>query len=251
MNYIQTISRKKIYLLIAFVLFIIPLIVALVASIDRKDVTPPATPAVPQPTKYLAEPLTLLFVSPKDGTTGVGIYPRITATFSRPLSSQEIKNIQITSFPQLEGKISLSNDRKTVIFSNDLPLLQDQQYVFNTTYPSGNYKWEFATTSPQNVPDEEQARAQTHADRGFGLWVESVQKQYPWYNKLPLQTQSYFVYFDLERKVFITSLYPNKTSRVSIDQQVQSLKENIMKRLQGFGIATEKYSFDWNVQPSQ
>lgn len=92
------------------------------------------------------------------------------------------------------------------------------------------------------ISTEDQIKAQSEADLNFGKWAQDVNRNYPWYNQLPIQTEKYYVYFDLDLKKFIGRLYAN-------GQQAENLKTEVMRRLSELGIDTSKYEFQWEIVP--
>ncbi|HLL60985.1 MAG TPA: hypothetical protein VK338_04665 [Candidatus Nitrosocosmicus sp.] len=79
---------------------------------------------------------------------------------------------------------------------------------------------------------------QTQADLDFGKWDQNIQDNYIWYDFLPLQTDSYFVYFDLDKRTFYATIYKIADA--------PKIKEEIVSRLKGMGVNTEKYSIVWD-----
>lgn len=96
---------------------------------------------------------------------------------------------------------------------------------------------------------EEENKLQIKYDKEFGEWQENVLNNYPWYESLPLQTENYFVYFDLDKKIFIADLYPKESAPESVDTQVTFMKNEIQNRLEVLGIDTALYNFEWNIKP--
>ncbi len=93
-----------------------------------------------------------------------------------------------------------------------------------------------------NVPSqsfEKQMQYQSQSDHNFGQWQTDTYTTYPWYNKLPLQSDRYFVYFDLEKKKFIGSIYAESSERDTIINQV-------LTTLKSYGINTDNYQFEWH-----
>lgn len=104
--------------------------------------------------------------------------------------------------------------------------------------------------SPSPSPSlENELERQTQADINVANLQEEVFKKYPWYLKLPLQEPNYFVYFDASKNTFFASIYPQKSSSISIDDQVKSYQEEILKRLTQLGIDTSLYKIDWEIKP--
>lgn len=63
-----------------------------------------------------------------------------------------------------------------------------------------------------------------------------VSTQYPWFDHFPLREQKYFLSFDLDKKSFVAKLYPANRSNTP---EVESLKQEVLTRLQLFGIRVE------------
>ena len=96
---------------------------------------------------------------------------------------------------------------------------------------------------------EEQAREQAIADKNFRIWEAEVAEKYPWLNELPLQTDSYFFYFDIDKEAFIGTLYPNSTSTIPTQTQVDAMKIEIITELTQLGIPYSNYPLEWEVIP--
>ena len=106
------------------------------------------------------------------------------------------------------------------------------------------------TTLPIQIKStEEQIKEQAEADRNAGLKQEEINKNYPWLDKLPIQTNNYFVYFDTDSKFFIGKLYPKNSSTTSINTQVSNFKKEIIAKLNSLEIDTSKYTFNWKILP--
>lgn len=93
------------------------------------------------------------------------------------------------------------------------------------------------------IPLEKREEAQSQADKKYGdLWA-NIYKQYPWASKLPIQTDTYFVYLDPNSKHLIAKLYPKTSSTAEVD----SLKSSITKRLEGMGAVITEITIDWKI----
>jgi hypothetical protein len=77
----------------------------------------------------------------------------------------------------------------------------------------------------------------------------AIQKDYPWFNSLPLQESNYFVYFDVNKKSFVGLLYPKTSSSVSVDNQVAQMKTEAQAKLTQKSIPWQNYQFSWKVTP--
>lgn len=84
---------------------------------------------------------------------------------------------------------------------------------------------------------------QKNVDLEYSQWQVNVRKQNP-LKGLPLTSERYFVYFDINKDVFIGRLYPKKND--AVDQ----LKQEIVSKLKEInGASVEKYLFEWVVFP--
>lgn len=96
---------------------------------------------------------------------------------------------------------------------------------------------------------EDMYRKQDQGEKAFAESQANIQRNYPWFNKLPLQTSDYFVYFDVEKKVFVGLLYPSEGSEGQIANQVVTMKAEIRNSLTSLGIDVSKYQFEWSIKP--
>ncbi|MBI4226456.1 hypothetical protein HY612_05080 [Candidatus Roizmanbacteria bacterium] len=85
---------------------------------------------------------------------------------------------------------------------------------------------------------------QTKVDQEYAGWEQSISDNYPWRRKLPLTSENYYVYFDLDKKVFIGRLYPKA------GDNPDQLKADILKQLKEVKeIPVENYTFEWQINP--
>lgn len=193
--------------------------------------------------------LTIVSVSPINEARGIGLYPKITITFAETVTDAEYQFLILSSSPNIIGEKELSKDRKTFVFNPTKPLKTNQKYLLSLNHNNQQYSWSFSTVSMENVPLEDQIKTQAEADKNYGEWEKNVLKNYPWYNQLPLQADNYFVYFDLDKKIFIGKLYPKKSSNLSIETQVNTFKNEIITQLKTLGVDIAKFSFQWLTNP--
>lgn len=98
----------------------------------------------------------------------------------------------------------------------------------------------------QDVTMKENAaiQKQKNIDKVFADKERRIKAEYPWIYNLPLQSDKYFVYFDLQNKVFIGLLYP-KTGN-----NVEQLKTIVMQELKlAKKIPVENFKFEWTINP--
>lgn len=193
-------------------------------------------------------PLLLTAFSPQDKAMGVSTNSQISVTFSRPLSSQEADAVKLSSNPSVTFKKSVAANT-TLIFIPVSPLEPGQTYRMELSYTGGQKNWSFITISYSALTSEDKLKLQTKSDQEFGSLVDNVYKNYPWYDKLPLQTNDYFVFFNTDKREFQATLYPKNSSNTPLDKQAEELRAQILKSLDTLGIETKQYNFNWDIKP--
>lgn len=240
-------SKKTLIISFIFLLLIVPFIIFLV----RSQKTPSKSPFLSTPTlipliSLTVFPLRITRVIPDDKARNIGLYPSVEVVFSRPLLSSESSHITITANPEIIGEQTISPDKTAIKLNPQTPLSQNQLYTINVSYLATSFSWTFTTSPVESIDSADKARAQTQADRDFALRQEEVAKKYPWYDKFPIKTSNYFLYFDADRKVFIGKIY---TNAVTSDQQIIQYKNDIFKKMRAFEIKPDEYIIEWKIIP--
>ena len=91
-------------------------------------------------------------------------------------------------------------------------------------------------------PSQEKIAQQMNADEGYAEWELQKNAAYPWINRIPIQTEKYFVYFDLNQKIFIGYLYPTSGDSITT---LKTEAQRVLKEVKGIPI--ESYKFTWIV----
>lgn len=107
----------------------------------------------------------------------------------------------------------------------------------------------FPSTPYEQLPSEEKLKLQTEADINYSELQNKILNEFPWYNDLPLQESNYFVFFDLGNKTFKGKIYPQKSSAILVDDQVNAYKQEILGKLKQLNIDTTLYKVDWIIIP--
>lgn len=177
---------------------------------------------------------------PKKQTNDASPLSAISITFSRKLDSQEQKQTKIFSVPSSSGPQTWSPDGKTLLFKPDAPLIADQVYTITVVYPSKQYSWSFQTLSSEKLSIEDQMELQTQADKEFAEEEKKIFETFPWYSQLPILTDRYFLYFDIETKTFIGKLYLRGNQGLA-----ETYKQEALKTLQSLKIDIAPYEIKW------
>lgn len=216
-------TRRYLYFIIGGVtLFILIIIVSLLSSREELKVTS---------------------VSPINGATNISLFPTFSATFSRAVAPAEQKLLLFSASPEITGEQKWSADRKTLTLTPSRALQIGQKYVFQVAYREKLFSWSFTTSPLENLSYEDQIKLQAEADKNFGKEQEEVLRKYPWYLKLPLLTERYFVYFNLEKEAFVGKPYAKGDQSA-----VEPLKQEVISALEGLEIDIFPYQIIWEPQ---
>lgn len=181
---------------------------------------------------------------PSDGATEIALSPTISVTFSRPASPEEQKQIFFFTELLIKGASEWSGDRKTFTLKPEGPLKVEQKYQLELSYPGKKFSWSFTTKKSEQLTQDEQIQLQAEADRNFAQAQKEILENYPWFLKLPILTDQYFVYFDLEKKIFVAKLYIGGNKSL-----VEPLKKEVLAALESCDIDTSIYQISWVESP--
>lgn len=194
------------------------------------------------------EDLSIISTIPINSEANVGIYPTIKINFSRVLTSTEKRAVKVTINPSAKNTMNWRSDSSTLTIDFAEVLLPNQEYTLIISYLTAIYSLSFKTSPLEQITTDDQIKAQSEADRNFTGWERSLEK-YPWYDKFPLHTENYYVYFDLDKKSFSATLFPSASSTLPIDQQVETFKREVEGKIISFGISLAQYPILWEVTP--
>lgn len=108
-----------------------------------------------------------------------------------------------------------------------------------TPLPSISIIQNSPTGSTQPTLSQKQSD-QLQADYEFGQWQKNNNNNYPWLKNLPLQSNKFYVYFDLDQKKFIADIY--------VPNEQNNIKQEVLTQLKNLGIDMGKFEITWNVK---
>lgn len=212
------------------------------ARVDRRRFYPVS------PTRFILHN-SITKISPQPDSVNIGIYSPISAVFKKPVSNSEKNQAGISIIPTIKGKILWSSDNKEIKFIPDESFNPSSSYKVILSFSGMTQEWSFKTISSEKVSEKDALINQTKADTETAEALQKFYSDFPWWNKFPIQTNSYFVYFNPERRVFVGLLYPKKSSPSSTEQQVGNMKTQIITTIKGFGVIIENYRIEWKIMP--
>lgn len=125
-----------------------------------------------------------------------------------------------------------ANSPQDLVTQPDTPQTQQTENVQNQDY-------QIPANSPEMQKAIEEAK---QSAQEYDNWQANLRTDYPWLRKLPLATPKYFVYFDLDKGLFIGRLYPKR------GDNVEQMKVDIQRQLKDVKqIPVENYTFEWIV----
>ncbi|OGG00671.1 hypothetical protein A3D78_05010 [Candidatus Gottesmanbacteria bacterium RIFCSPHIGHO2_02_FULL_39_14] len=118
---------------------------------------------------------------------------------------------------------------KKAIIPTVLPI--PTTFMANVTSP--------VTFSSEQLKAIEQQRT---LDETVGTREIEIRSNYPWFMKLPLRGEKYFVYFETNSKIFTGLLYPEA------GDNTDQMKAEIRKKLKDeYGIPIDNFTFKWTT----
>lgn len=179
-------------------------------------------------------PQVVVFTTPNNGASNVGIYDTITLTFSIPLTPDQQRDVAIIADPPILADRQWQEDNKTLVLTPQTALTENQRYRLKIDAPIVKSSLSFTTTTAAQTTKQEITSS--------GLTEQEVARQYPWYKNLPLFTGKYFVTFDLEKKVFNAKLFISRPAQTNV------LKDLIKEHLREMGVDLTKYQIVWEIE---
>lgn len=190
------------------------------------------------------KPLTIKNVSPQNNSTSVSVVPEIYVVFSRQPNGSEINQITITASPDIKGSLKWNISKISLIPSALLD--SNKTYKLTVTYLDQKYSWGFKTKTQNQETQQDIIKIQGLGDQNFNNAYQQIYKDYPWYDKLPITTNQYFIYFDPNSKKFVAKIYIDSKSNISQDDQLSTAKQNIQDSLKKIaGSDVDKYGIEW------
>lgn len=242
------ITKKKLITLLLIVVFlaIVNQLIGFFIKTPQISISPTTLPTPTPAFAPLPKDLTnATIITTPDQTENISVLTAISATFPRSFKEQEKSSVLISLSPAVPGTITWSDNNTTISFSHEQALITDTQYTITLTYFTKHLTWSFKTISQDNLSQAEKDQIQLQADANFGQWQNSLYQNYPWYDLLPIQSNAYFVYFDINTKRFIATLYTSPS-----DSQIGELKKDILTQFQTLGIPSNKYTIVWKYDPN-
>lgn len=239
-------SNNKLLLLIGGTVLL--LFIILFFSLFRGITTAPKeTTYTVFPTNYptlsmsQTEDVTVTKVFPQNKATRISVMTGLEVTFSRTLTKEEQGTIQVGITPQIGITQQWDSEAKILTIIPSSPLQNNQPYTVRLASSLISTSWNFTTTDAPLQQDLQESQSQ--ADKNFADEQEALRNKYPWIDKLPLQTSTYFTYFDTDESKLIAKVYPTTNS----DAEISDIQKEVLTQLQNIGVAVETFPVQWTI----
>lgn len=153
---------------------------------------------------------------------------------------EKVTNLSKKQIALIAGGLSLI----VITLALIVPKARQQSVAPSPILPTQDYQ----TTSPTPLERENQSpelaaaiAEQQKVQNEYVDWKDNNHTDYPWINKMPLGTEKYYVYFDLEKKQFIARLYP------AAGEDVEQIKTTVVNLLTEKGVAPDSYPIEWVI----
>lgn len=237
----EVFKNKKIYYIAGVLLLaLIPFVLFLFQKVQKPQNNPNATNAL-TPSPASLSNLSIISITPRDNSTSPNYYQQVQVTFSRSVTGMEKSQIQIQISPPIHASQIWDNSNTLLTATPTTALSPSQKYTITVTYGNSDINTSFTTLSTDQA-----TQLQGQADKNFNQQLQNTAQQYPWFSQLPLQTDNYFVYFDLNKKQFIARIYngPSLTQT-----QLTATKNEIQSKLSSLGVNLNNFTVDWQLVP--
>lgn len=201
-----------------------------------------AKPQSPPP-----DPIAVTQTSPFNGEDKARLMGEITIRFSRALTIQEQKDIQIEVSPSLDFQRSFREGSYILILSPRSTLQPQQRYEVSIKMPQLTYNFSF-TTGPGDKTSQETIQNQNQINEASDEAAVALKDKYPWLEHLPLQTSEFYVDFETSDETFNAQIYLKEESTLTPDEQADALQGEIKQRLTDLGIDLKQYNIDWEIK---
>lgn len=203
--------KKKIIVIISVIIIILT---TLIASITQKKL-PAAKTQIDTP------------IASTDQTN-------LTTTFSQLLNKTQQNQVKIKTSPEFKTQINWTSDQKLQITPQE-KLRPNTDYTVNVLYKNNSLDSFNFTTSPYSAQElQQQMQLQTQEDLKSGQVIDNLHQQYPWYSKLPIETNEYRIIFDFDKNSFRIRL---------LTQSTEAIKQDALKQLKTIGVDLDQFNY--------
>lgn len=206
--------NKKTYFILAIVI-LVSLVVVIILRLF-----------LPQKTKE--QELMIISTIPNNNAIFVSTKAEIVFNLNRVLLQEEGLKLKVQPSPTIISEITYLENKIRILPKE--PLKHDQKYEIKLVFKDKEiYNLKFETTPFTDEQIKEEGDLQTQGDLDFTEAYKEFLKNYPWYQKLPIETFEYRIVYDFETSSFRIRfrIKPQSEEQKTaiIDRALESLKK--------------------------
>lgn len=150
---------------------------------------------------------------------GISEIANFEVTFARVLDESTKRKLSLRITPEVESKNFWSENNYQYYINTTEKLQLDTEYVVNVYYKNKKiYSKTYLTSKYSFEEQAEHAREQTQADIEFNKAISNLQKDFPWYNDIPIDNDQFTIVYDYDQTKFRIRLkIPENTDPEIID----------------------------------
>ncbi len=144
--------------------------------------------------------------------------------FYQPLSQAQQQQINLQTNPHFDANLNWPNNKQLQVTPQQ-PLVPNTTYSISVLYKNQTLHQYSFTTNPYSSEElESQAQLQTQDDHLFSQALLDIHQQYPWYQHIPITSDTYSIVFDFDQQKFRIRLLGTPTDTLK-SQALQALKD--------------------------
>lgn len=203
--------KKKILIIISVIIIILTILMSL---IPRKQ--------IPTAKTQLNYPIATI-----DQTN-------LTTTFSQLLNKSQQNQVKIKTNPEFKTQANWTSDQKLQITPQE-KLQPNTNYTVAILYKNKSLDSFNFTTSSYSIQElQQKMQLQTQEDLKSGQVINKLHQQYPWYSKLPIETNEYRIIYDFDKNSFRIRL---------LTQSSETIKQAALNQLKTLGVDLDQFTY--------
>lgn len=179
--------------------------------------------------------------SPQDGDEGVILSQPIVIYFQEELDSSQQANISFKIQPTIELPQEWTAADTLELTSAQLPESATTYTVIVSYKNEEIHSFSFETTTKTKEQIVEEGRQQAEDDFLFAQSEKEFYETYPWYSKLPIETDDYVIVYNFEKKAFRIRLLT--LGEDALGAEIEATKNRALDSLEAIGVDLNKYDY--------
>lgn len=175
----------------------------------------------------------------------------ITINFTKEITPQDKKNIDVKIEPPLSFSQQWINNHKTLKLTPKFIFKEKTTYKVSIFFHQKPiYSWSFTTPSLNQVSPQEAIQIQGYQDPA-GEELRKAYQERPWLKFLPIRTRNYSITYLKSKNAIRVLMKIDITSPLSREEQIAQIKNEAPKRLEEIGVDINKEKIYYTFTPEE